>query len=769
MDLKDGLKQSALDYHSQGRAGKLEVVPTKTLLTQRDLSLAYSPGVAEPCRQIDKNPDKAFEYTAKGNLVAVVTNGTAVLGLGNIGPLAGKPVMEGKANLFKKFADIDVFDIELDAPTADEVISAVKAMAPTFGGINLEDIGAPDCFRIEQELREQLDIPVFHDDQHGTAIIASAALLNACDLTNKAMGDLKIVFSGAGAAAIATARLCLELGAQRQNVWMLDSNGLVYTGRVEDMFDEKAAFAQDTHLRTLNDVIDGADVFIGLSVGGLLTAEMVQRMAPRPVIFAMANPDPEITYEEAKGANPDAIVATGRSDYPNQVNNVLGFPFVFRGALDCRARAINEAMKVAAVEALARLAKEDVPDQVLTAYGLDRLAFGPEYLIPKPFDPRVLLWVAPAVARAAADSGVARKPIVDFDGYRQKLERMIERSKEVIRPLMNRARLNPMRVVFPDGTHPKVLRAAQILVDEGICQPVLIGEAWRVHKRADEHNVNLNGIEIIEVHDDDRLQRYADELWRRRQRKGMTMPGVRGWLRNPTVYGAMMVEMGEADGLLGGLATPYADTIRPALQIIGPASKDEVISGVYVMLFNERRLFFGDCTVNTSPDSDTLARIAFNTARVCRTFGDEPRVAMLSYSDFGEHREDPRVNEVRRAVGKVRAWWPDLPVDGEMQADTAVNAEMAGSDFPFSAIQGDANVLVFPDLSAGNIAYKLLRELGGATAVGPIIVGMKQPVNVLALGSTVADIVNMAAITANQVLDQRRAERAEVERLQQES
>ena len=769
MDRKDGLKQSALDYHSQGRAGKLEVVPTKALLTQRDLSLAYSPGVAEPCRQIAKNPDKAFEYTAKGNLVAVVTNGTAVLGLGNIGPLAGKPVMEGKANLFKKFADIDVFDIELDAPTADEVISAVKAMAPTFGGINLEDIAAPDCFRIEQELRDQLDIPVFHDDQHGTAIIACAALLNACDLTGKAMGEMKIVFSGAGAAAIATARLCLELGAERKNVWMLDSNGLVYTGRVEDMFAEKTAFAQDTDLRTLSDVIEGADVFIGLSVGGLLTADMVKRMAPKPVIFAMANPDPEITYEEAKGANPDAIVATGRSDYPNQVNNVLGFPFVFRGALDCRARAINEAMKVAAVEALARLAKEDVPDQVLTAYGLERLSFGPEYLIPKPFDPRVLLWVAPAVARAAEESGVARTPITDVDGYRQKLERMIERSKEVIRPLMDRARLNPMRVVFPDGTHPKVLRAAQILVDEGICQPVLVGEAWRVHKRADEHNVNLNGIEIVEVHDDARLQRYADELWRRRQRKGMTMPGVRGWLRNPTVYASMMVEMGEADGLLGGLATPYADTIRPALQIIGPASKDEVISGVYVMLFKERRLFFGDCTVNRSPDSDTLARIAFNTARVCRTFGDEPRVAMLSYSDFGEHREDPRVNEVRRAVTKVRAWWPELPIDGEMQADTAVNPEMAGVDFPFSAIQGDANVLIFPDLSSGNIAYKLLRELGGSTAVGPIIVGMKQPVNVLALGSTVADIVNMAAITANQVLDQRRAARADVESPEQES
>lgn len=761
MDRKRALKQDALDYHSEGRSGKLQVVPTKPLLTQRDLSLAYSPGVAEPCRRIAKNPDEVFDYTAKGNLVAVVTNGTAVLGLGNIGPLAGKPVMEGKANLFKKFADIDVFDIELDAKTPEQVIAAVAAIAPTFGGINLEDIGAPECFRIEQELREKLDIPVFHDDQHGTAIIASAALLNACEITGRSLDHIRVVFSGAGAAAIATARLCVELGVQRDNIWMLDRQGVIYKGRTEDMFAEKEAFAQDTPLRTLDQVIDGADVFIGLSVGGLLTQDMVKRMNHQPIIFAMANPDPEITYEEAKSANPDAIVATGRSDYPNQVNNVLGFPFVFRGALDCRATSINEAMKAAAVRALAELAKADVPDQVLTAYGLDRLAFGPDYLIPKPFDPRVLLWVAPAVARAAAESGVARRPIADFDAYLQQLERLIERSKEVIRPLMNRARLRPRRVVFPDGTHPKVLRAAQLLVDEEICQPVLIGEQWKILKRAEEHNVNLRNVELIEIHDDERLQGYAEELWEMRQRKGMTRAGVRGWLRNPTVYASMMVRSGQADGLLGGLANPYADTIRPALKVIGRSPEAELISGVYVMLFEGRRLFFGDCTVNRKPTAEDLAQIAYNTAGVCRTFGDEPRVAMVTYSDFGEHREDDEVRRMSDAVRIVKERWPTLTIDGEMQADTAVNPEKARYDFPFSPLQGDANVLIFPDLASANIAYKLLREIGGATAVGPIIVGMARPVNVLALGSTVADIVNMAAITANQVLDQEEQSRGE--------
>ena len=743
--------REALEYHSRGRPGKIEVVPTKPLLTQRDLSLAYTPGVADPCRAIAKDPEAAFDYTAKGNLVAVVTNGTAVLGLGNIGAVAGKPVMEGKANLFKRFADIDVFDIELNAPTVDEVIAAVKAMAPTFGGINLEDIRAPDCFEIEQRLQAELDIPVFHDDQHGTAIIAGAAVTNAAQLTGRELSSLRVVFSGAGAAAVATARIFVAMGVKRENIAMFDANGLVYQGREVDMFAEKEAFAQPGGPRRLAEVIVGADVFVGLSVGGVLKAEMIQSMAPRPIVFAMANPDPEITYEEAKAAVPDAIIATGRSDYPNQVNNVLGFPFVFRGALDCRARAITEEMKVAAVQALAALAREDVPDVVLTAYDLERLSFGPDYIIPKPFDPRVLLWVAPAVARAAAESGVARKPITDFEAYRQRLEGLIERSREVLRPLINRARTRRSRIVFPDATNPRILRAAQILVDEGICTPVLVGQGAAIRAKAEEHNVNLDGTEIVELHDDERFFAYAEELWQLRQRKGMTQTLVRSWLRNPTVYGLMMVRKGHADGLLGGLATPYAATIRPAIQILGPEKRGRVVSGVYCMLFKDRRLFFGDCTVNYKIDGPRLAQIAINTARVAQTFGEEPRVAMLSYSDFGEAQGDPIVDTVREAIAIVKQKWPDLRIDGEMQADTALNEEMARADFPFSEVAGAANVLVFPGLSSGNIAYKLLRELGGATALGPIIVGLRGPVNVLALGSTVPDIVNMAAITVNQI------------------
>ena len=747
------LKEEALAYHQEGRKGKLEVVATKPLITQRDLSLAYSPGVAEPCREIARDPSKVFEYTAKGNLVAVITNGTAVLGLGNIGPLAAKPVMEGKANLFKKFADIDVFDIEMDALDPEVLIQAVKALAPTVGGINLEDIRSPDCFEVERRLQAELDIPVFHDDQHGTAIIASAALLNACEITGRRLDTIKVVFSGAGAAAIATANLFVSLGVQRSNVWMLDSEGLVYTGRVVDMFPEKEAYAQPSELRKLDQVIDGADVFLGLSVGGILSGAMVQRMAPRPIIFAMANPDPEITYEEAKEAVPDAIVATGRSDYPNQVNNVLGFPFVFRGALDCRARGINEAMKGAAVKALARLAKEDVPDAVLQAYDLDRLSFGPEYLIPKPFDPRVLLWVAPAVARAAEESGVAREPIADYDAYRARLERLLERSKEVIRPLMNRARLNPRRIVFPDGTHPKVLRAAQILVDEHICTPVLLGPHWKIMKRAEQLHIELRGVELVEIEEDDRYEFYCEQLWKHRQRKGMTMHAVRKFLRSPIGYGLMMLRAGDADGLLGGLAEPYASTIRPALQVLGPAPGAAGISGAYAMLFKERRVYFGDCTVNVAPTAQQLAQIALQTAEVARAFGDEPRVAMLSFSDFGEHRSHPQVQRIAEALRIVRERDPSLAIDGEMQADTAVSPEKAESDFPFSTIAGKANVLVFPTLTSANIAYKLLRELGGATAIGPVISGMGKPVNVLQLGANVSGIVNMAAITVSQALD----------------
>ena len=749
-------KRDALRYHSDGRAGKLEVVATKPLLTQRDLSLAYTPGVAEPCRAIAEDPGAAFDYTARGNLVAVVTNGTAVLGLGNIGALAGKPVMEGKANLFKKFADIDVFDLELDAPDPETLIRTVQALAPTFGGINLEDIRSPDCFRVERRLREVLDIPVFHDDQHGTAMIAGAALLNACSVTERELSQIKIVFSGAGAAAIATARLCVSLGVRQDHIWMFDIHGLIYAGREVDMFDEKAVFAQGSRPREMKEVLEGADVFIGLSVGGILKPEMLCSMAPKPIIFAMANPDPEITYEDAKAAVPDAIVATGRSDYPNQVNNVLGFPFIFRGALDCRARAINEEMKVAAVRSLAALAREDVPDQVLSAYGLDRIQFGPDYLIPKPFDPRVLLWVAPAVAAAAAESGVARRPIEDLEAYRARLEPLVERSKEVIRPLINRARLRPRRVVFPDGINERVLRAAQILVQERICQPILVGPEWKILNRAERLNVDLRGVEVVEIQDDETFNSYAEALWEERQRKGMTQQAVRNWLRRSVVYSSMMVRQGDADGMVGGLATAYARTLRPAIQVLGRASGARAISGVYVMLFKDRRLYFGDCTVNIEPDAQTLAQIAINAAEVAQTFGDRPRVAFLSYSDFGEGRGETSVDRVREAMDLVRDARPDLEVDGEMQADTAVNAELAEADFPFSAVAGRANVLVFPDLSSGNIAYKLLRELGGATALGPIIVGLGRPVNALPLGSHVSDVVNMATITVNQILDQER-------------
>lgn len=746
-------KRDALDYHSEGRPGKIEIVPTKALLTQRDLSLSYTPGVAEPCLAIYARPDDVYKYTSKGNLVAVVTNGTAVLGLGNIGPLAGKPVMEGKSNLFKKFADIDSIDIELDATTVDEVVAAVKAIAPTFGGINLEDIKSPDCFEIEHRLQELCDIPVFHDDQHGTAIIAGAGILNACQITHKELSAIKVVFSGAGAAAVATARMLVSLGVLREHIWMCDAEGLLYNGRKEDVFPEKMAFAQGTVPGKLKDVIGGADVFIGLSVGGALKPELLSLMADSPVIFAMANPVPEIQYDEAKAIRPDAIVATGRSDLPNQVNNVLGFPAVFRGALDCRARKINEAMKIAAVNAIAALAREKVPDEVLSAYEIDTLHFGPDYIIPKPFDPRVLLWVAPAVAAAAAATGVAREPIEDMEAYRSRLERMLERSKEVLRPVISRAQLNPRRVVFPDGAHPRVLRAAQILVEQEICKPILVGEEWKVLKRAEEQKVSLDGIEIVDARNGERFDRYAQELWELRKRKGMTMSAARQWVHRPVGYAAMMLQTGDADGFVGGLTTPYAETLRPALQIIGQDPSIRTVSGVYIMLFKSRVFFFGDCTVNILPPPEQLAQIAINTARLAESLGYSPRVAMLSYSDFGEHRDNPEVTKIPEAIKLVKQRWPELVIDGEMQADTAVSAELAAGDFPFSAIQGDANVLIFPGLASGNIAYKLLRELGGATAVGPVIMGLRRPVNVLALGANVSDIVNMAALTVHQALE----------------
>jgi len=743
--------KASVEYHRQGRPGKLEVVPTKPMLTQRDLSMAYTPGVAEPCRRIAKNADEVYAFTAKGNLVAVVTNGTAVLGLGNIGPEAGKPVMEGKANLFKKFADIDVFDIELDAKTADEVVAAVKAIAPTFGGINLEDISAPDCFEIEQRLQEELDIPVFHDDQHGTAIIAAAALLNALVIAKKKIEDVVVVFSGAGAAAIATAKLLMSMGVAKANIRICDSKGLITASR-DNLTPTKALFALDGERMTLGEAMAGADVFMGLSVGGLVSKDMVAAMASPPIVFAMANPDPEISYEDAKEAAPDAIVATGRSDYPNQINNVLGFPFVFRGALDVRARRISEEMKLAAVQALADLARQDVPDSVLRAYGRSSLYFGPDYIIPKPFDPRVLTWVAPAVAQAAADSGVARMPIGDMQAYRERLERTVESSREFLRPLMNRAATSPKRIALPDGTNTKVIRAARILVDEGICKPILIGREWKVLKIADELNVSLDGIDVIEPASHPGFDGMAERLWGMRQRKGWTRQRARQSLFQPIYFASMLVREGGCDGVVGGLDTPYNVTLRPALQVIGPDPSAGAFSGTYAMLVKDRNLFFGDCTVNVNPDAKTLAAIAMNTARVAKAFGVTPKVALLSYSDYGEHRGADEVDKVREALAIIRKAWPDLEVDGELQADTAVNPHRAETLFPFSALKGDANVLIFPNLASGNICYKLLRELGGATALGPLIVGLKKPVNILALGSDVDDIVNITALTVNQAI-----------------
>jgi malate dehydrogenase (oxaloacetate-decarboxylating)(NADP+) len=667
--------------------------------------------------------------------------------------------MEGKANLFKRFADIDCFDIEIDADDVESVIAAVRAIAPTFGGINLEDIRAPDCFEIERRLEKELDIPVLHDDQHGTAIIAGAAILNAAEIRGTALTDMNVLFAGAGAAALACANMLVNLGVKNKNIWMYDVHGLVYEGREVDMFPEKSKFAQDSEQKGLAfaDAFGGMDVFIGLSVGGIVKGEMLQRMNKMPVIFAMANPVPEITYEEAKKAVPEAIIATGRSDYPNQVNNVLGFPFIFRGALDCRARSFTFEMKRAAVQALADLAKEDVPDSVLAAYNTKRILFGPDYLIPKPFDPRVLLWVAPAVAKAAEESGVARAPIKDLNSYLQKLERLLEKTKEVIRPLMNRAKLAPQRIVFPEGDHEKILRAGQQLVDEGTCYPIVLGSKERISAVAESLNISLSGIEIIEPQKDERFASFAEKLWTQRRRKGMTRRAAYEFLKDRTAFGCMMVKEGFAEGLLGGVSIPYADTIRPALKVLGRDPSSKVISGVYAMLFEAKRVFFGDCTVNIVPDAHTLAQIAINTARIAETFGEEPRIAMLSYSDFGEQREDPRVRTVNEAIKLVRELAPDLQIDGEMQADTAINPILAKQDFPFSDIAGTANVLIFPDLASGNIAYKLLQELGNATAIGPIIVGFSHPVNALSLGCSVADIVNMSAITVNQVLDRKQS------------
>ncbi|HEX5830519.1 MAG TPA: NADP-dependent malic enzyme [Gemmatimonadaceae bacterium] len=737
-------RQDALEYHARGRPGKIAVVPTKPLTNQRDLALAYSPGVAEPCLEIERNPEDAYRYTAKGNLVAVVTNGTAVLGLGNIGALASKPVMEGKANLFKQFADLDVFDLEVGSTSTDDIVRFCQLLEPTVGGINLEDIAAPQCFEVEERLRQSLKVPVFHDDQHGTAIISGAALLNALELVGKRIDDARVVFSGAGAAAIATAEHYVRLGVKREHITLCDRTGVIYEGREEDVDPYKLRFAQRTDRRTIAQALEGADVFVGLSVAGAIKAEMLRGMADQPIVFALANPVPEVMPDDVRAVRPDAIVATGRSDYPNQVNNVLGFPFIFRGALDVRATQINEEMKMAATRALALLAREDVPDAVTALYGLRSVQFGREYLIPFPFDPRVLLWVAPAVAWAAVATGVARD-FVELDDYREQLEARLGKARGVVRGLLNRAMADPRRVVFPEGEEPKIVRAAQILVDEGIADPILLGNPEVIRRVAEEVRTSLQGVTIEDPATSGKRECYAEALWRRRQRKGMSLAEAHTRLYNANYFGSQMVACGDADALVSGVNLHYPETIRPALEVIGAHPRAGVVAGMYMLVFESQVIFCGDTTMIIDPTAEQLAEIAHAAAWLVRTFGMEPRVAMLSVSNFGSVRH-PHAEKVQRATEILREREPDLVVDGEMQADTALDAEILARQYPFSALTGPANVLIFPNLSAGNIAYKLLHRLGRATAIGPILVGMRRPVHVLELGAGVEDIVRMAAV-----------------------
>jgi malate dehydrogenase (oxaloacetate-decarboxylating)(NADP+) len=737
-------RQDALDYHSSGRPGKIAVVPTKPALTQRDLSLAYSPGVAEPCREIAANPDDVFRYTARGNLVAVVSNGTAVLGLGDLGAMASKPVMEGKGVLFKRFADIDVFDLEVDTRDADEVIRFCELLEPTVGGINLEDIAAPECFYIEEELKKRLDIPVFHDDQHGTAVISGAALLNAMEITGKRLEDLRVVFSGAGASAIATAEHYVLLGVRRENITMCDSKGVIHSGR-DNLDAYKGRFARETEMRTLQEAMEGADVFVGLSVAGAVTKEMVAGMAERPIVFALANPDPEITPEDVLEVRPDAITATGRSDYANQINNVLGFPFIFRGALDVRARTINDEMKMAATRALADLARQDVPEAVERAYGDARFRFGADYLIPKPFDPRIMLWVAPAVARAAVETGVARLEI-DFTTYVEQLEGRLGRGHEVMRGIHNQASRDPRVIVFPEGENEKIIRAAARIVEEHVAYPRLLGDPRRIAKKAEELAVSLEGVEVVDPSADaDRQERYAQEFYRLRRRKGVTLAEARERMRQTIYFGCMMVQQEDADGLVAGQELYYPETIRPALETVGTRGSSKQVAGLYMMVLEHRLIFFADTTVNIRPNAETLAQIAELSADFVRWLGMEPRVAMLSFSNFGSARH-PESDKVREATEIVKARHPRLVVDGEMQVETALLPAYREANYPFSDLEGEANVFIFPDLNAANIAYKLLARLGGAEAIGPVLLGMARPIHVLQRGSSAADILNLCSI-----------------------
>ncbi len=750
------LYKEALEYHSRGRKGKIEVIPTKPVSTQQDLSLAYSPGVAEPCRMIAEKEELSYEYTARGNLVAVVTNGTAVLGLGDIGPHASKPVMEGKGVLFKKFADIDVFDIELNAKDPNDVIRACEMLEPTFGGINLEDIKSPECFVIEEELKKRLKIPVFHDDQHGTAVISGAAFLNALEIVGKDISKVRVVMCGGGAASIACANLYLHLGVKKENMIMTDSKGVIYTGRTEAMNPYKEKFAVDTRKRTVAEALEGADAFVGLSVKDGISADMIKNMAKDPIIFAMANPDPEVLPEEVLKVRPDAIMATGRSDYPNQVNNVLGFPFIFRGALDTMSTAINEEMKMAAVYALAKLAKEEVPESVSRAYNGMKFKFGRDYLIPKPFDRRVLLWVAPMVAEAAMKSGVARKKL-DLRQYRDKLETLLGSSYTVMRGIKRRVKTSAdqgkVSIVFPEGENSKILTACLTIREEGIAEPVLLGDEDRVLSKMRELGIEdqLKGIQIIRPSLSSHWDDYAHRLYEKRKRKGMTLAMAKNLMRQNNYFGAMMVEAGHADGLLNGIQQSYPETLKPAIRVVG-AKAGSRLAGIYLMIFKRRVLWFADTTVNIEPTAEELADIAIQTAKFAANFThQESRVAMLSFSNFGSN-EHPYAAKVARATQIVREREPSLIIDGEMQADTAVDPSISAASYDFNAVPGNANVLIFPDLHSGNIAYKLMGKMGNAEAIGPILVGMNKPIFVLQQNSDANDVVNMAAIAAMEIL-----------------
>ncbi len=740
-------KQESLDYHKSGRPGKIEVVPTKKHSSQRDLSLAYSPGVAEPCIKISENPEDVYEYTAKSNLVAVITNGTAVLGLGDIGPEASKPVMEGKGLLFKIFADIDVFDIEVDASEVDKFVEVVKSIAPTFGGINLEDIKAPECFEIEKRLKEELDIPIMHDDQHGTAIISAAALLNALEIADKKIEDIHIVINGAGAAAMSCAKLYLSLGAKKSNIVMLDSKGVIREDR-DNLSNEKAFFATDSNIHTLDEAMTNADVFLGLSSGNIVSKHMIKSMADMPIVFALANPDPEISYDDAISAREDIIMATGRSDHSNQVNNVLGFPYIFRGALDVRATTINEAMKLAAVRSIAELTKEVVPDTVNLAYGEKVITFGPEYIIPKPLDNRLISVVAPAVAKAAIESGVAQKKISDFEAYAQELNKRLGLDNKLVRRITTKAKRNPKRIVFAEAEHYKVLKAAQEVKDEGIAIPILLGREAKIRQLIEDNVLDLDDVLILDPKSDEQRDirnQFGEILFDKRKRKGLTLPEAQKLMRERNYFGSMMVDQGMADAFISGISRNYPSTLRPALQIIGTEEGVDKVAGMFILNTKKGTLFLADTTININPTDNELANIAMLTAKTVRRFNVVPRLALLSYSNFGSSM-NPSVAKITRALKIVKDKEPNLVIDGEIQADFALHKDKRQQIFPFSDLTDNANTLIFPNLESGNIAYKMMQEFDDVETIGPILIGMKKPVHILQLGCSVREIVNMVTI-----------------------